>query len=328
MEPYSHFIENKLNKSDIFGLCKRVGILCNTSWTKHNLSVALESKILNEPALLTKHLSHGDFKTIRTLINAGGKKFFETPPLIETLERWGMIRYCLPDPKGFSITIELPEDLASALSPIINSILTDKALIEVSTRDSLLIGLVNLYGVICESDLLDLYKQVSDKDLNGRNLLTATIERDFLSLHMGKYLVDGQFLYVSKLSMEPDYVLNSTRSLAKLDYFRYSCSEVLKASDVEYYPATSESIALLEELSRRGVEQPAYILHIAWAFIQNEVSLSKILSLFTESVSFDNPADLNGFAQFIFDYQDSIRMWNLKGHSPEELFQVEQQHMC
>lgn len=327
MESYSIIrnLEEFCKKEQLLDFCYEYDIPIRTSWTKVKLAAAIGEKLLQSPELLTLHYSMDDFAAIQNLVRSGGSMTTENLiPFIPLIGR-GLANMDLPEKNKFTVT--LCKDFLDAVTPKIDSILSDKDFIYQDYLDLMACGVVNMYGILSETEMVRKFNYYSGEKFTKMDLLDMILRRDRLKREIRYYKENDRYWHYAEFLFHPGAILKEIRSRKGLDYAVFPMEEVLRCGTRAYIPGTSSTALLLKELKKRGLTGREEMVRAVWIMVQNDLKITDITSFLSEHIRFTGLDDVNSFFRVLMDFTNTLPKWVLKGNTSDALFQTEKKFL-
>lgn len=180
---------------------------------------------------------------------------------------------------------------------------------------------MNLYGVIDRDELADIINSQNETQTTGEEiyrLLLPLIHKNAPYVFYQQYLVDASFLEnfdeVTQLLVEqgqkPRYIPEKEEFLRFVD------------DDHRIGPQIQELYRFLKRLFGQVTQTPDFLFLLDRCIFGPISSLDVLMSVYDLNFSEKN---LETFFQLMMDTKNNTRIWENKGHSPEELFHLMKQ---
>jgi|GEM_PF-1082988 len=215
-------------------------------------------------------------------------------------------------------------DLANALKPVI-----DQFVREINPagskikREQLVVGLLNLYGVLSLTELAELCRAY-EADFSLEDVLKTVFNS--YRIFSREFFVSDRVIYTSPfLFDDPEATMKEVAKRQSLSFAKFTMEEVMAAGHAES-PQPPESAA--SEVFRRelfqitGAEEDAD-LHISelWMVLNNDRDpLGSLTKLFTEFNVTQERA--NEILRALVDWANLLPKWILKGNNPKTVFEM------
>jgi len=214
-------------------------------------------------------------------------------------------------------------DLAEALRPVIDEYVDSLDPHSGKVRfESILLGLLNLYGILTFTDMLRLGSALDKKLTPGK--LAETIDNSFLLQHSA-YLPDVDMnYYVSPLMFEPEHFIEEKNRRHFNEEARFTLEEVLAAADPDLpLPPENERSPDVHRLLSSLLnpeEQIESWISILWILINNDRQfMDYLIELFDgRDMTIDQ---VNRNISILMDWTNMLPRWILQGHSSRAIYE-------
>lgn len=325
----SSLLSDMLDKQGLLLLCEDFGVDHKPSMSKKELSARIEKSFLEHPEKLADRLPLDDIRFLYEIVEAGGYLESETPHLSIALISVGVVHYSVIEEKKL-FTFTIPANFLEVLKPIIKDMAESEVLFEVERREMLIVGLVQMYGVISTSDLYRLLTQRYGVMMEEQELFLFLTERYRLQIELVVFPLKKGMGIASDFVEDPEAFYRSIQKRKDLDYYFFDEEELFMFGEGEFFPVFDEADDLEDFLNELDPDNPLKNMEhvlLAWGFTQTEVPLKKILSIFSEAYPMKGMETVNELMQLLVDFQNNLPRWSLKGNSPAQLFSVERKQL-
>lgn len=331
-----------------------VELLAYAEWLGFNNELELENlegaklrkqvakEILANPQQVLSRLPLEDLQLLQILKDAEpgmGMKAYSTSHTMAMAEIGLAEQEDIEDGEMEMITIA--EDFKQAIRPHVDAVLEN---IDVKFRiyiEQIIIGALNLYGTLTESELKSILKECMDLTDDGSGVLEHIRPQSIL-LHLisvdGSY-DDGEDYYVSPFEQNlGEYILAEREKQSETTTLKtYDVDEIREAGNMPIptipNPVSNKLLNTLE--TKLGfTEQEAYYWEfMLWRLAQDDdASPIGILQLLIDaSPSCKKLKDINDIepiVQVVMDYLNHSPRWIFYGHCPNDLGSTEQMIEC
>lgn len=323
------------NEADLLENAEMMGF--NTDHKMDHLErVALRKRlakaVLDDPMRVLKRLPVEDLMLLRILKDAepgmGMRSHYTTQMM--SMSMLGLAEEETLDDEDSMQIISITEDFKQAISPYIDEVFDD---FEVKLRlhaEKYLIGALNIYGVLTESELKAVLKDCLELTDDGSGMFDH-IYPNSITLQMQKvdgYCGDGEDFFLSPFVHDFGYILKERKKrkeIATLKPFNRFVLQEAGVMPVPFIPNVAVD-ELLETLQKKMglTEDEAYFqAFILWRMEQEEdVEVTDIIQTLMGSTSkagFKDIDEVNEVMQVIMDYLNHAPRWIFRGHCPADI---------
>lgn len=226
-------------------------------------------------------------------------------------------------------TVRIPADLV----PQIEEIITDSEFKEQLKKNKKIItfvsGLLVYYGALSVSEIYDFYEKYYDnskKDVNYLYLRKLVDEAYLSSDRIERY----SYYYLDPGVISPEEIIDEIEMRQNVDYYLPRKKDILYAGSNE-----EEKLNFVQRKFKKMLINDFSIPEdraedILWTMkldIKNDFSSMSMLQDFASEYEFENEKQTQEFVRQLNELHNNTRMWILKGHTPEELFEEERKHL-
>ena len=225
-------------------------------------------------------------------------------------------------------SVRIPADIAEQIEEIVNQSEFKKQIKENKEIITFVSGLLVYYGALGGREIYDFYEKYYDikEDidyLDLRNLIDETYRStDKIKLY--------SYYYLYPAVISPEEIIDEIEMRSNVDYYLPRKKDILYAGSNEQEKLNSVQRKFKKMLISDFSISEAEAEDILWEImmdIKNDFSTISILQDFTSDYEFKNEKQSDNFVQQLNDLHNNTRMWILKGHTPEELFEEEKKHL-
>ncbi|WP_391204726.1 plasmid pRiA4b ORF-3 family protein [Psychrobacillus sp. L4] len=193
------------------------------------------------------------------------------------------------------------------------------------------VACVNLYGIIKYPKFMEIY--------NSQNTHVSSSELlDLLSnpLYEKKLKNENILVYrnalIHKTMEELEDQTRLIQSVVGKPFYVPEKKELLRYTDEFYFEKTSHQEKLAKMLAKDflGGSKVTVKKEIKGLVLELQVvnaNVQQVLQKFLTRFEMKDMEQLNQYAQVIFDIANNTRIWENRGHTPEELFQMEKHYL-
>ncbi|MGV8138127.1 MAG: YecA family protein [Mangrovibacterium sp.] len=216
------------------------------------------------------------------------------------------------------------EDLAKVLKLVIDQFIreVDPAGSKIE-REQLVVGLLNLYGVLSLTELAELcHAYEVDFSLDG---VLKTVFNSYL-IHSREFFLKDRVIYTSPFLFDnPEAVMTEVATRQSLSFAKFTREEVMAAGHAASPkpPESAASRVFRRELLQITGAEEDIDSHISelWMVLNNDRDpLGSLTKLFTE---FNVPQErANVILRALVDWANLLPKWSLKGNSAKAIFEM------
>lgn len=200
-------------------------------------------------------------------------------------------------------------------------------------EEQLLLGLLNMYGIVSHQELFDLFKQYK-KQIS---------ENEFSQIIRGSYLIYStstkkykELSYISPFMTDPSFYKQEIRKQKKISFAQFTEEEIMMAGKSEFpLPPLRQSLESLKIVLKRIKESEAEIeeyISSMWTGINIDEDYLELISIQynkTPDFPFNNTTIysaefVNKLTTAINEVAKSLPRWKYKGHSVEEVLAMKE----
>jgi hypothetical protein len=226
-------------------------------------------------------------------------------------------------------TVRIPADLV----PQIEEIITDSEFKEQLKKNKEIItfvsGLLVYYGTLSVSEIYDFYEKYYDnskKDVNYLYLRKLVDEAYLSTDRIERY----SYYYLDPGVISPEEIIDEIEMRQNVDYYLPRKKDILYAGSNEEEKLNSVQRKFKKMLINDFSIPEDRAEDILWTMkldIKNDFSTMSMLQDFASEYEFKNEKQTQEFVRQLNELHNNTRMWILKGHTPEELFEEERKHL-
>lgn len=323
-------IMHRLSKKELTENCISFEIDYKQSWTKAEMSIAITTAIKEKPEKLIKTLDIISINYLKKIVTAGGYIVCDGEDDSYTLWSRGITKAIAnPGNQDYEfISFELLKVLKKYLFTEETNILIEKY----NKWECVILGLIKYYGIIADRELLKLFCKTMQLSMQYEVFINFLKTRDMLELMLFE-LIDEEnnivYYYYDEVS-DPDETLDGILNRSSIDYKMFSTEQFYTAGAIEISEDTPEVKRLkmylvnTYNIDNSEVDMMIYdCLHM----IRNDKKTTAVVQFFMDKLKFENLDIVNSFMVLINELHNNTRMWILKGHTPNELFDEEIKHL-
>lgn len=312
-------------KPELLRTAKHLRIKMKSTLRKAQIVEILTNTIFQTPTALLDRLPLFDLLRLQTMVHADNHgvmihKFCEQ---LDSLSLIGITDNIPIDDILYMGKEVIFPDLVAALSPVIDEYVTTHEKDGKYEREQLIIGLLNLYGVLSYQDLGNLYFKFYPKE---RTL-------DLLQIITGSYLLtrlsDAKFtIFVSPFLEDFE---SDLEDLAYMNYFliqkrksihqaKFTKEEVIAAGISEFpMPPINNREKIDNVFTQFGIseeESDKWISYI-WMSSNGDKKIGDIIKLIFQDLMSCSMGDLQSVVGVLMELMNQLPLWILKGNTPD-----------
>ncbi|TDO94163.1 SEC-C motif-containing protein [Halanaerobium saccharolyticum] len=226
-------------------------------------------------------------------------------------------------------TVRIPADLV----PQIEEVITDSEFKEQLKKNKEIMtfvsGLLVYYGALSVSEIYDFYEKYydnSEKDVNYLYLRKLVDEIYLSTDRIERY----SYYYLDPGVISPEEIIDEIEMRQNVDYYLPRKKDILYAGSNEEEKLNSVQRKFKKMLINDFSIPEDRAEDILWTMkldIKNDFSSMSMLQDFAIDYEFKNEKQTQEFVKQLNELHNNTRMWILKGHTPEELFEEERKHL-
>jgi len=226
-------------------------------------------------------------------------------------------------------TVRIPTDLAAQIEEITNDSEFKEQLQKNKEIMTFVSGLLVYYGALSASEIYDFYEKYYDNSGKDVNYLYLRKLVDEIYLSTDRIERYGYY-YLDPGVISPEEIIDEIEMRQNVDYYLPRKKDILYAGSNEEeklnFVQRKFKKMLIKDFSIPEVEAEDML----WTMkldIKNDFSSMSMLQDFAIDYEFENEKQTQKFVKQLNELHNNTRMWILKGHTPEELFEEERKHL-
>lgn len=185
----------------------------------------------------------------------------------------------------------------------------------------------NLYGIIEYPKFLEIYNTQNQTSLTIKELLAILKESSYSKrLNDGFVYSNNRELIHEAMEYEPNIDDFKTEVNGK-PYFIPEKTELLRYVDEDYYEKTIHqrnlSAMLKKDFFPNNTEALKQEVDELIGELQNDHNFQEVIKTFLARFDFKDMKQINEYVQVVMKIANTTRIWENRGHTPDELFQME-----
>ena len=226
-------------------------------------------------------------------------------------------------------TVRIPADLAVEIDAIITKSEFKEKLKQNEEKINFVRGSLAYYGALRGTQIKDFYDQYykGEKSVEEFVDFLMLIEETYLSTYsIERY----NYYYLDPGVFNPEAIIDEIKMRAGVDYYQPSKKEIIYAGQNEQEKLNSVQHNFKKMLINDFALTKDEAEDLLWQImldIKNDISSMAMLQHFADRYEFSDEAQTQEFVRQLNELHNNTRMWILKGHTPEELFEEERKHL-
>jgi hypothetical protein len=225
-------------------------------------------------------------------------------------------------------SVRIPADIAEQIEEIVNEAEFKEQIKENKEIITFVSGLLVYYGALGGIEIYNFYEKYYDKEesLDYLNLRELIIETYRSTDKIERY----SYYYLEPGVINPEDIIDEIEMRSNVDYYLPRKKDILYAGSNQLEKLNSVQRKFKKMLISDFSISEAEADDILWEMmmdIKNDFSTISMLQDFSSNYEFKNEKQTDEFVRQLNDLHNNTRMWILKGHTPEELFEEERKHL-
>lgn len=285
------------------------------------MHTAVKGRIRN---VFRKSLIVKELKLIEQINLAGGTIHYtnEEIEMLFHLRELGIVfTGTLDKKKIITIPEELRECISAELNDINRKIITNRdKWIKVSR------GILYYYGMLLVGDLRQLASNFLDEEISHEEYF------ELLGLNM-KYIKKiknyGMYIYYEDIN-SPKEILKNIEAREMIDYYPLTLNMVLEAGEEDfiYWDKYQEKVLrILKKSSKVSEDILREKIVESINLLKNGYKFGIIFSMLTNLTELKDINEVNELAGYLTEINNNLRLWELKGHTPNEIHKTEKANL-
>ena len=308
-------------KKTIITTARLLGIRINQNQRKAEIAKTMAVAILAFPGELLQQLPFSEVLKLQQMVHAKGHAVPANPSiLMDCIEQIGLTDNRFDGKKNVDF---IYPDLAGALLPVIDTFVEKAGANQTKNRrEQLIIGLLNLYGILSFKELEEL-STIYDPGLKMPGLYHAI--KDSYLLKSRSVAIERKLYYISPYMTDPDYMweeISSRRTISRASFTEE------KVMDAGFWGAPQPPVSKATGLFRRELgkmqkteEEINWMMGEYWMMLNNDLDpLNLIQKILDESPQ--TKESVNLLVSGINDWVNNVPKWILKGNTSSHAFET------
>jgi len=311
-------------KADLMEFAMRYDLPFKQSLKKQDLAEYIEKNLLEHVEVLMQVLPKDELLALQKIVHAGGS--LETDEELDVFELEYRTLVIRPDQAAIPIgkfRYDIPSNLQHVLSNRIDRLVNDPYVDKWDKMDHTCIGLLQLYGVLSESDFHKLWKKATGETLEWRDFFklfrSRTLVRDWCQAF---YSARSLCLALNSVE-EPVEMYEAVKKRKDLDYKVFPLDNVLMAAEFYLYVVdidlVESLITLFVDMNGGKVNQAEIQLAKLWKLHQNGAHPTQLIAALANDNTFKDKDQIQTLLMALTNFTNAAPNWLLKGNSPNEV---------
>ena len=225
-------------------------------------------------------------------------------------------------------SVRITADIAEQIEEIVNEAEFREQIKKNKEIITFVSGLLVYYGALGGIEIYNFYEKYYNKEesLDYLNLRELIIETYRSTDKIERY----SYYYLDPGVISPEDIIDEIEMRSNVDYYFPRKKEILYAGSNQLEKLNSVQRKFKKMLIKNFSLFEPKADDILWEMmldIKNDFSSMSILQDFASRYEFKNDKQTDEFVSQLNDLHNNTRMWILKGHTPEELFEEEKKHL-
>ena len=312
-------------KPELLRTAKHLNIKVKSTLRKAEIVEILTNTILQTPTYLLERLSWCDVLRLQTMVHADkhGVLIHKFVMQLDSLSLIGITdNIPVDDILNSGLEVIFP-DVITALSPVIDEFVVANEKNGKYEREQLIVGLLNLYGVLTIEELRKLYftyypnEMILDllEIMTGSYLLTRLSGASFL-VFASPFLEDFESDLVDLAYMN-HYLIHQRKSIRQA---KFTKEEVIAAGISEFpMPPVNNREKVDSAFKQLGIskEESDKWISYMWMSSNEDKKIGEIIKLIFEDLMSCSMEDLQSIVGVLMELMNCLPRWILKGNTPE-----------
>ncbi|MCX6309165.1 MAG: hypothetical protein NTY32_10170, partial [Bacteroidia bacterium] len=272
------------------------------SYNKQKLAETIEFGLLQHPEVLMNILPKNELLSLQKLVHAGGYiKTKESLSFFELIQQ-SIVYKAKPsedskNKKDLYFEYVLPGNLQLVLQKTIDSLVKNSYVEIWDKNDHMLIGMLELYGVLSQDQLFKLWNKITGEKLEFLDFYKLLRHRSFVR-GLCKPFYFKHSLCLANANVEyPEELYEAVMIRKDLDYCMYSYDDVFMCAE-SYLSIIDERkhvplVRMLDELNDGDEMLTSIQMTALWIMDQNGVKTTEIIQFLLKDFSFESLEHVN-----------------------------------
>lgn len=320
------FVRNK--KNDFLEFADLFELPIKQSYNKKKLAESIEFGLLQHPEVLMNIIPKNELLSLQKLVHSGGYIKTKEPLHFLELKELSIVYQAKPtsdskNKKNLGYEYVLPGNLQCVLQKTIDAMVKHPYVDVWDRKDHMLIGMLELYGVLSQDQLFKLWKKITGEKLEVLDFLKMLRHRSFVRGLCEPFYYKHSLCLANANVEYPEELYEAVMKRKDLDYCLYSFDDVFISAesylsiidDSKYVPL----VRMLDELNEGDEMLTSMQMTALWIMDQNGAKTSEIIDFLLKDFSFESLEHANKLIMALTTFTNAMPKWIIKGHTSDEL---------
>lgn len=319
-------------KPELLRTARHLNIKMKSTLRKAQMVEILTNTILQTPTKLLDRLPWCDVLRLQTMVHAEkhGVMIHKLAMQLDSLSLIGLTDHLPVEDNLYSGREVIFPDVVDALSPVIDEYVIANEKNKKYEREQLIIGLLNLYGVLTIQELEKLYFTFYPKEmildlleiLSGSYLLTRLSGANFI-IFASPFLEDFES-DLEDLAYMNHFLIHKRKSIRQATFTK----EEVIAAGISEFPMppkdVDEKVYNAFNKIRISKEESDLWISYMWMSSNGEKEVGDIIKLFLDDLLNCSMEELQSIVKVLIDLINNFPRWILKGNTSDEVHDKEE----
>jgi uncharacterized protein YecA (UPF0149 family) len=315
---------NRLPKYDLDSIRKNLQLRNCSSLKKAELIDVLSIMIPEYLKNTCKLLDSERYSLIKKVADRGG--YIDSAEFaLEKLQYFNEAGMIFTGSNGGKKVLVMPKENIEVISAF-----EDREILPIIKRNTewikMTLGMLKYYGVLKFNDLVDLLKSYFSESINLKEYLDVMYEAES---YYKEFEIRHDFW--SHYSVEnPREIYYEQKSRGNLTYYRFSKEQLLAEEELGFFEknkAFERFAQFLYENYDMSNKEAVEITKECANYTRMGAQPKEIIDFLGLCIEISDVETLSTILQFLMDLMNNTRQWEIKGHTPAELFEEEKKHL-
>lgn len=313
-----------LNKMELDKIRIRLNLPNISTLRKAELTKELIRRIPEHAGKVFGSFDEEQYLLVKQICENGGFTYVDGMPInkVEHLREWGIV---FPGSRGGRKVMILPLELVHIFRE------TDDAVYQKTVKQNtewirLTQGLLYYYGVVGYYRLQKLVEKLTGEELDTHRFVKVLNEA---AAYYGQIKAARDGFSHHQVQDEKN-IIREQQTRPAIDYYSFTREELFRAGEpgfIDRTPAWDRLTGyLLDNFKMTGAEAEALAVQSMFAIKSGE-KINNIIQHLLSTLKFPSMKMVQEFISEVMNFYHHTRVWVLKGHTPDEIFQEEKKHL-
>ena len=292
------------------------------------LADGLAKAILKKPEHVLRRLPQEDLQLLQLLTDAEpgiGMKARNTRHVMAMCDL-GLARETECDKENDLYMIYITEDFKKAIRPHLDQVLND---FEVKFRlyvEQIILGALNIYGLLTENELKMILKRCLDLTDDGSGVFEHVYQRSVMLLLQEDFTDDGKSFFTSPFVYDYEEILKTRKEHPDLKRPKhFSRDEIQRAGEMPVpsipNPYEKQLMKMLKKDMGFDQQETYYNIFLAWLWAQDRKvpPVAIVQHIIDQSDKVSGIDMLNQVTGVLMDYMNNTPRWGFYGRCPNDI---------